>query len=463
VIKAKSLARVEPFGMAQDLFQADIRIGFWLWLRGLLQQPYQTLGEWAQSRRDGDTIGIQAGSLRFALVTDPELIAQLFVTNEQIYQKGVGLQAARRVLGNGLLTSEGSLHKLQRQLIQPVFQAQRVNAFSGPMSDIVAGCLDSWPRQGQIDASQAMITLTLKVVGQCLFGSKVDDDIDAVRQALGESAGLFRITNLPFFAKMERWFPPLRHRLEASKARLDAIVYRLIESQKAQPAREPECLLRRMIRAEMSPQQLRDEAMTIFLAGHETTAHSLTFALYAISRNQELQSQLRTEVQQILGAELASEIPYSQWAELMQGGRFKTLSNTIDETLRLYPTAWIMGRQALEDHWLGNTWISTGCTLLASPFLMQRNPKYFVDPLRFWPDRWSIHPRQTLPRFSYFPFGAGKRVCIGEHFAKLEMTIALASVLQKFQLDPCPVQNPKLHSRITLSAGQPLMIPVRRL
>jgi cytochrome P450 len=461
--KAKSRRRVEVLSMAQDRFQADIRIGFWLWLRGLFQQPYQSLGEWARSRPDGETVGIQAGSLRFALISDPDLVAQMLLHNEQIYQKGVGLQAARRVLGNGLLTSEGALHKLQRQLIQPVFQAQRVNAFSGPMADIVAGSLDSWPHHGQIDASQAMISLTLKVVGQCLFGSKVDDDIERVRQALGESSGLFRITNLPFFAKLERWFPPLRHRLEASKARLDAIVYRLIESQKAQPNTEPECLLRRMIRSEMSPQQLRDEAMTLFLAGHETTAHSLTFALYAISRQQELQTQLRTEVQQVLGTKFASEIPYSQWAELMQSGRFKLLSYTIDETLRLYPTAWIMGRQALEDHWLGNTWISKGCTILSSPFLIQRNPKYFVDPLRFWPERWSIYPRQNLPRFSYFPFGAGKRVCIGEHFAKLEMTIALASVLQKFRLDPCPVQNPKLHSRITLSAGQPLIIPIRRL
>lgn len=401
--------------------------------------------------RQGPAVGLKLGRTQALLVSQPDLIHQVLVRQAQDFGQPPGRQVMARLLGQGLLTSQGQLHKSQRQLLQPVFQAQKVGTFADPIVSCSRHVLGNWPEEGVISAAPEMTRLTLQIVGQCLFSTDLEDDVSEVRAALADAMALFRVARLPFALWLERLYPPLRRRLQGSRERLDAVIFRMIEEHQRCPHAD---LLGRMLQSPMSREQLRDESMTMFLAGHETTAHALTFALYLLSRHSESQAEIRREIERVSGGEgLRLE-------HLPQLVRTK---EALLETLRLYPPAWIQVRQCQRDTTLGDYAVARGCLMLTSQYVMHRHPEFFPEPDRFWPERWQQRPRASLPKGSYFPFGMGPRVCIGEHFAWLEMLLGLGTVLQHYELLACPVANPGLRARVTLAPAQDLPIPVRRL
>ncbi len=399
--------------------------------------------------------GLKLGSYRVVTVTKPELIHQVLVSDASKYGKGRGLEVAKRLLGNGLLTSEGQLHKQQRQLLQPVFQARKVEQFAPLVANWSERLVQSWPPQGSISASQEMTRLTLQIVGESLFGSNLEKDVTEVRSAMDDAVDVFRVCSLPFYELGEKIFPTLRRRPQQVRARLDAVVGRMIQEHRTCPHQD---LLGRMVTAcqesKIDDELLRDEAMTLFLAGHETTAHALTFALYLLSRHPSEQDKVRQQLREVV-----TDGP----VQAQHLDRLTHLKHALLETLRLYPTAWMVGRRSLEATELGEFSLPAGCTVLMSPYIMHRNSLYFERPENFEPDRWQKHPRTSLPKLCYFPFGAGPRVCIGEHFAWMEMMIGLGTILRNYKLGPCEVAAPKLRTGITLAPGENLLIPVTKL
>ncbi|MFN8609679.1 MAG: cytochrome P450 [Vulcanimicrobiota bacterium] len=363
--------------------------------------------------------GIRLGTHQIVVLSQPDLIQQVLVRDASNYIKGRALEVSRRLLGQGLLTSENPLHRQQRQLLQPIFQPRNLESFRGIFEDQSRRLVRRWPAHGTISAAAEMTRLTLEIISQSLFGQEVD--VDEVRGAMEEALQTFRLLSLPFYEWAEGYFPILGRRPQRVRQRLDRILEGILQGS----------LLEEV---EMTSEQLRDEAMTLFLAGHETTAHALTFALYLLSRHPEEQPRC------------AQDEAY--------------LRAVLLETLRLYPTAWIIGRRSLGSSQLGGYEVPAGTTVLMSPYAMHRHPDYFSQPDEFLPERWLARPRQTLPKGVFFPFGAGPRVCIGEHFAWQEMQIGLRIILQNFRLGPCPVLQPRLRTGITLAPGQNLPIPV---
>lgn len=373
-----------------------------------------------QMSRSGPITGIRMGSFQMVILSQPELIQQVLVRDATNYTKGRGLEVTRRLLGLGLLTSEDPLHKQQRHLLQPIFQPRRLECFSGAFEEQTRRLLRRWPQQGTISASPEMTRLTLEIISQTLFGNEVD--VEEVRGAMEDAVQTFRLVALPFYEWAERFIPALRKRPQRVRQRLDRVLEGILQSSMLQEV-------------EMAREQLRDEAMTLFLAGHETTAHALTFALYLLSRHPEEQRRCAVDADYLRAALL--------------------------ETLRLYPTAWMIGRRSIHACRLGEYEIPAGTTVLMSPYAMHRHPAYFSEPDAFRPQRWLDTPRSSLPKGIFFPFGAGPRVCIGEHFAWQEMLIGMRLILENYWLDPCPVDRPKLRPGITLAPGQELPIPVR--
>ena len=368
----------------------------------LLRDPLPFLQEMA---RRGPLNALEIGRFRLVIVNHPELIQQVLVRDAACYTKGRGLQVARRLLGQGLLTSENPLHKDQRRLLQPLFQPRRVQRFESCFQDKTRNLLAHW--QGTISANAEMTRLTLAIISETLFGSEVD--AEEVRRTVDEASRSFRPMIFPLYERLANW----SGRPQRIRRRLDAILQSILDNHRSLLQDAP-----------MAREQLRDEAMTLFLAGHETSAHALTFALYLLSRHPKEQDNPDHEA-------------------------------ILLETLRLYPTAWVLGRRSIQETSMG----PAGTTVIMSPYVMHRHPDYFSRPEEFRPERWRD---KTRPKGVYFPFGAGPRVCIGEHFAWQEMLTALRLVTENFHLRPCSVEKPRLRPGITLAPGQPLMIPVER-
>jgi cytochrome P450 len=387
----------------------------------LMRRPLPFLLDTA---RLGSVHAFGLGKVQVALVNRPDLIHQVLVTDAANYAKGRGLETAQRLLGHGLLTSENPLHKSQRQLLQPIFQPRNLARFESEVDEKTRQLLEHWPAEGEIDASREMTRLTLEIITQSLFGTDVD--VSEVREAMGEALEVFRTASLPLYELAERIFPPLRSKPLRVRRRLDSVLHKMLEQKHSLLQQCP-----------MSAEQLRDEAMTMFLAGHETTAHALTFALYLLSRHPQQQERARQDQD------------YLKWVIL--------------ETLRLYPTAWMIGRRSREESSLGEYHLPAGTTVLMSPYVAHRNSEFFPDPEEFRPERWLERPRTSLPRGVFFPFGAGPRVCIGEHFAWMEMERGLRLILSGYRLGRCPVEKPRLRPGITLGPDEALRIPIERI
>ena len=411
------------------------------------------------ARTYGDVTSYRMSGEQLFLINDPKLIRDVLVTHNRNFTKSRGLERSKRLLGQGLLTSEGAFHLRQRRLMQPAFHRDRVAGYG----DLMVGYADrmrrSWTDGATFDIAREMNRLTLSIVGRTLFDVDVEQQAATVGEALTAVMESFWMTMLPFGEVLERLPVPKLRRARMARARLDAIIYRMIADRRSSGGDRGD-LLSMLLAAQdeddgggMTDDQVRDEAMTIFLAGHETTANALTWTWFLLSSAPDVEARLHAEVSNALNGRLPStaDLPSLPFVE-----------RVVTEAMRLYPPAWIIGRRAIDEYRLNEYVVPPRSILVMSPYIIQRDPRFYTDPDRFDPDRWTPEFRAGLPRFAYFPFGGGPRQCIGESFAWMELILLVATIAQQCRLRLVPGHPVVPQPLITLRAKHGMRMTVER-
>jgi cytochrome P450 len=387
------------------------------------------------ARTYGDIVAYKMGGEQLYLVSDPQHIKDILVTHNRNFMKGRGLQRSKRLLGEGLLTSEGAVHLRQRRLMQPAFHRDRIAGYGRTMVEHADRMRRGWTDGDTLDIAREMNRLTLNIVGKTLFDADVESQAVAVGEALSGVMDTFWVMMLPFADVLERLPVPKLRRARLARGRLDAIIYRMIADRRAS-GRDHGDLLSMLLTAQdeddggvMTDRQVRDEAMTIFLAGHETTANALTWTWYLVGESPDVEAKMHEEIDRVLQGRppTMADIPSLPFVE-----------RVVTESMRLYPPAWIIGRRALGEYPIGPYVAPAGALFLVSPFIVQRDARHYPDPERFNPDRWTPEFRAALPKFAYFPFGGGPRQCIGESFAWMELILVVATIAQQWRMRLVP-------------------------
>jgi cytochrome P450 len=384
----------------------------------------------------GDVVSMRFLYLTAYFLYHPDDIEYVIATNAKNFIKSRNQRSPlfRRLVGNGLLTSEGEVWKRQRRLSQPAFHRHRINAYAETMADYAERTISTW-RGGEIrDIHRDMMRLTLEIVVKTLFNADVSADADKVGRVLS------RIVT-PFAAQatikwiMDNRLPTITHRRFNRDAReIDAIVYRIINERRRSGQDEGD-LLSMLLKAHdedgghMNDQQLRDEVMTIFLAGHETTALTLSWAWYLLAQNSGVEKKFHAELDEVLGGRLPAMADLSrlQYTEMIAR-----------ESMRLYPPAYALGREAVEECEIGGFRVPAGAQVFMFQWATQRDARFFAQPEEFRPERWTEEFSNSLPKYAYFPFGGGPRTCIGNYFAMMEIVLVLATIGQRFRFSHLP-------------------------
>jgi cytochrome P450 len=395
------------------------------------------------------------------LVSHPDHIRHVLHDNHANYQKGVGLAQAKRWLGEGLVTSEGDVWSRQRRLMQPAFQRQRLAPFSSVVTDATARMLDHWrgsaDRGESINVASQMMRLTLGVIARMMFSTDVTnpDQVGAAfTTALAEA--MERMTAL---VALPDWLPvPGKLRFKRALGTLDSVVSKIIREHRDGSRTDHNLISMLMAEREetqrgFDDQELRDQVLTMLLAGHETTASSLAWTLYLLDRHPEAGARVRAEVDRVLAGRTPAydDIPRLVWTRMVY-----------EEALRLYPPVWLIPRRALSTDEVGGYHIPTGSDVLISPYVIHRRPDYWVEPEAFDPERFSAAESAGRLRFSYLPFGAGPRACIGSSLAIMEALLILAMITQQYRLRLVPGHPVVPEPLLTLRFRHGLaMLPVR--
>jgi cytochrome P450 len=384
------------------------------------------------ARTYGDLAYVRMGGEDVFLVSEPRHIRDILVTHQHNFLKGRGLERARRLLGEGLLTSERDTHRRQRRLMQPAFHKDRIASYAAVMTDYAQRLQRDWIDGATIDAAQEMNRLTLAVVGKTLFDADVESQAREVGRALTAVMDSFWMLMLPMVDTLERLPIPRLRRARAARAELDAIIFRMIAERRRAPGDRGDLLSMLLLAQDqegdgqgMSDRQVRDEAMTIFLAGHETTANALAWTWFLLSGAPDVEARLHAEVDRVLGGRLPTvdDIPRLSYTE-----------QVVAESMRLYPPAWLIGRRAIDDYKIDGYDVPARSVVVMSPYIVQRHARWFAEPERFYPERWTPEFKASLTPFAYFPFGGGARRCIGESFAWMELMLVVSTVAQHWRL-----------------------------
>ncbi len=405
----------------------------------------------------GEIVRLHFGGYPIFFLNHPKAIEGVLVTHNGGFIKGRGLGRTRDLLGNGLLTSEGEFWRRQRRLAQPAFHSTRITAYADIMRGRTDQMLAGWRDGATLDVHQAMMDLTMGIAGQALFSTDLTGEASAVSRSMGVLLKDFSQRNQRFF--VPEWLPTLsKWRRERAIEVLDEVVFRMIgERRKASDAGRsgPGDLLDMLLEARdetgagMTDKQLRDEVMTLFLAGHETTANALAWTWRLLGLHPEVEAKLVEEIERSLGDRppTAEDLPGLPYA-----------SHIITEAMRLYPPAWIIGRQAVEDVALGGVVFPAGAGVIMSQWVMHRDRRYYDDPEQFKPERWAGGLMRRMPHFAYFPFGGGPRMCIGRPFALMEARLVLVRVAQCYHLELLPNQSIRPFPSVTLRPGNAIKV-----
>ena len=387
------------------------------------------------------------------LVNDPATIERVLVSDATSFRKGRGTRRLRRLLGNGLLTAERPDHLPHRRLVQPAFARARFAAYAEVMVSATRACVDRWRDGETIDLERETSGLALEIVARTLFGTTLRAQTDAISHALDEALATFPASMLPLSELWDALPLPVVLRFKRAKRSLDAVVAALIAEHRAGGGGEGDVLSLLLASADPAAgdEPVRDEVLTLLLAGHETVANALAWTLLSLGRAPGAAAAVQAEVDAVLGERLPSHD---------DAARLPQVRAALAEGLRLFPPAWITGRSALRPLRVGPLSLRRGDTILVSQYVTQRDARYFPDPLRFDPARFAPGA-PAVPRFAYFPFGAGTRVCIGEAFAMLEGTLALATIVQRLTLEPEAAPLPALQPYVTLRPIGPVRARVR--
>jgi cytochrome P450 len=392
------------------------------------RDPLNVLTRWA--REYGDVFYYRAGWIHVYFFNRPDLIEFILVRNSSNLLKDRVVQNSRWLFGNGLLTSEGEEWKRQRRLTQPAFYRERIASYATLMTGYTEEMLSSWQDGATVDVHQQMMNLTLRIVVRALFGVEAEETAnisEALNMMMRHTAGLRLL--LPPWA---RHLPlPGMGNVRRAVAKLNDAVAEIISVRRARSDPNTQDLLSILISARdedgsaMSANEVRDQVLTFLVAGHETTALALSWTWYLLSQNSDVENKLHQELDNVLGGKLPglNDLPLLIYTD-----------RVIKESMRLYPPAWSLAREVAKEFEVEGYRIPPGSNVVMSQWILQHDPRLFVDPTRFDPDRWGTAPCQKLPRFAYFPFGGGPRQCIGAGFAMTEAVLILATIATRFKL-----------------------------
>jgi cytochrome P450 len=410
------------------------------------------------ARRYGDIAYFTLMGWPVYLVSHPDLVQAVLEVEADAFAKGRGLGRARRLLGQGLLTSEGLLHQRQRRLVLPAFHRERMTAYGEVMVDHASALQARWLDGETRDIAADMQHLTRSIVAKTLFDFEVTAHAQAIDAALATLVGSFG--SLSFFLPewvLDRGLWPSAHRLEAARAELDDLIYRMIHERRAS-GRDHGDLLSMLLGAVdedgdgegMTDRQVRDEVMTLFLAGHETTANALTWTWLMLSKHPEARASVLAELDDVITGRppAVADVPSLPFTRAV-----------LHESIRRYPPAWAIGRRATADLDADGHRIAAGSVIVVSPWLLHHDPRWWDEPWGFRPERW-LADDPARPRDAYVPFGAGPRMCIGEGFAWLEATLVLATIVRRLTLSHDPTHRVELQPAIALRprTGMPMTV-----
>jgi cytochrome P450 len=375
----------------------------------------------------GDIAHYKLGTHHIVFLNRPDYIREVLVVQNDNFIKERTVQRTRMLLGEGMITSEGATHRAQRAAAQPAFHRHRIAEYAAVMVEEAVRMRESWRAGEQRDIAADMMHLTLNVVARTLFATDLREEVYELAAAINRIMGLYSfLVMLPLAEWLVHVRPPGLAAFVRARNRIDAVVYRMIDAHLR--SGDHGSLLDMMVAAAPTDgfrQSLRDQVITIFLAGYETVANALSWTWYLLSQNDACEQRLHGELDSVLDGKVptAEDVPRLRYTE-----------NVMAESLRLYPPAWAMGRYARNDFALGDYFLPARTTVLISQYVTHRDPRFFPDPLRFDPDRFSADAKAQRRKFTYFPFGAGARQCIGESFAWMEGVLILATLAQKWKL-----------------------------
>ncbi len=428
-------------------------------LGGILRFGRDPLGELEAARRaHGRLLSFRQLGIDFLFVAEPKVIEQVLISKHADLFKDRMTAQLSRVLGRGLLTNEGEPWKQQRKLLSPSFRPGQIEGYAGVMVERAREFGREYVDGSQRDVYYDMMRLTLDIVVRTLFGSQVVR-AEEVETALDQIIDDFQALMFTWRTVFPFWFPfPERRRLEKNRRRFDEILSEIIERKRPSAHGASDLLSRLIVLTDeagkgMSDEQLLDEAVTVFLAGHETTALALTYTLFCLARHPEARQRVLDEVDSVVGARPArfEDLEHLKWTRA-----------ALDEAMRLYPPAWAIGRQAIKPCELAGQTVPEGTQIMIPTWVVQRDPAWFDQATEFRPERWFGAATAELHRFCYFPFGGGPRVCIGNHFARLEAMLVLTSLLGQVELEVSDDFTLELTPTVTLRPRGPVPMRVRR-
>ncbi|MBV6395232.1 MAG: Epi-isozizaene 5-monooxygenase/(E)-beta-farnesene synthase [Anaerolineales bacterium] len=402
------------------------------------------------ARENGDIAHVHTRRHEVFLLNHPDFIEQVLVKQQGNFVKGPALQRARLVLGEGLLTIEGDAHLEQRRALQPAFHRHTIESYSPTMAASAQRHISAWQSGQQMDMAEAMMRLTLDVALRSFFGHIPEGAGERVGASMRTLARLFPLSMLPLPAGAKKFFPAFRR---ASRD-LNSITEALVANPNSGQAQKALIqLLRENPHVQFSDEQIRSHALTFMLAGHETTALLLAWAWDMLANHPEMQCTLQAEADRVLGdrmptAEDISNLPFAR--------------SVVKETLRLRPPAWAMGRRAVKECEIGGAFLPAGSVVLISQWVMHHDPRYYASPEEFRPERWDYVSERSIPRFAFFPFGGGSRVCIGETFAWTEAIIVLALMARRWNVRSVSGQAARPKPGITLRPKNGVQVVVEK-
>jgi cytochrome P450 len=416
----------------------------------------------SELKRDfGDAARFKLFNERFLLFSNPALVNEVLVTKQHSFRKGKALEGARVFLGNSLLVSEGEEHTRQRRLIQPAFHRGRIAGYAQIMAEKAREWTAARHAGEEIDLAVEMNRLTLAVVAATLFGSEVDAEAHDIAESLTVVIENFNRMLLPLWKYLRRLPTTENRRLHEAHKRLDATIYRLISQRRKEGADHGD-LLSMLLAAEdaENPQkrltdiEVRDQAMTLFLAGHETTANALAWTWHLLSKHEVVRAKMKAEIDAALGPD---RIP-----GLEDTARLPYTTAVFSESMRLYPPVWVVGRRALEDVTIGDYEVPRHTIVITSQYIIHRDERYWPNPTEFQPERWLDETaRESRPKFAYFPFGGGARICIGDAFAWTEGVLILAVMARRWRFETAPGHVEGINPTVTLRPKHGLIMIVR--
>jgi cytochrome P450 len=402
----------------------------------------------------GDIALLRLGGNDLFFLSHPDLVREVLTVQRAKFDLSATRSRMELALGLGLITSRGELHARQRRLMQPVFRKSRIDSYARLMVEFSERQCEGWQPGGEIDVSEQMIKLTMKVAAKSLFDHDVAGDSDRVLRHLSTVMEFYTALMSPFLYLSLKLPLPLTLRFRRAIRELDELIYGMIEQRRAHPGGGADLLTLLMEAKDdqtnvyMNERQLRDEVITLFGAGQETMANALAWTIYLLAQHPDVQSKLHAEVSAALAGRPRLEAGDT--------ARLAFARQVLLEALRLYPPAWFMTRRVLSEVRLGSYTLPEGTNVLVSQYVMHRDARSFDDPSSFRPERWTEPFMKSLHHGAYFPFGAGDRHCIGESFAWLEALLALSSLVARWRFEPAPGPPVRPKTSITLRPSTPI-------